>query len=147
MIKYVSGNLLKSDADILINTVNCEGYMGKGIALQFKKTFPKTNESYIIACKSGKLKIGTLHYFIENGKTIINFPTKDKWRMSSKIEYIEKGLDELIKLLNELKPKSIAMPALGCGLGGLIWEDVKNIIEYKLNPISNYIDIFVYKPL
>ena len=86
MIIYVTGDLLQSEAQCLVNTVNCEGYMGKGIAYQFKLAFPENNIDYVKACKAGKLYIGTLHYYYEKGKIIINFPTKDKWRAKSKIE-------------------------------------------------------------
>ena len=88
MLTYTTGDLLKSDAKALVNTVNCEGYMGKGIAYQFKLQFPENNISYINACKNGNLKIGTLHYYKEKEKLIINFPTKNKWREKSRMEYI-----------------------------------------------------------
>ena len=136
MLTYTTGDLLKSDAKALVNTVNCEGYMGKGIAYQFKLQFPENNISYINACKNGNLKIGTLHYYKEKEKLIINFPTKNKWREKSHINYIEKGLDQLILLIAELKISSIAIPPLGSGNGGLIWADVKSIIEKKLTPLS-----------
>jgi O-acetyl-ADP-ribose deacetylase (regulator of RNase III) len=146
VIKYVTGNLLESEAKVLVNTVNCEGYMGKGIAYQFKLAFPENNRSYVAACKSGRLKIGTLHHFVENGKIIVNFPTKNKWRANSKMEYIEKGLDELINLLNKLNAPSVAIPPLGSGNGGLIWADVKNLIEEKLSPVSENVEILIYEP-
>ena len=146
MLTYTTGDLLKSDAKALVNTVNCEGYMGKGIAYQFKLQFPENNISYINACKNGNLKIGTLHYYKEKEKLIINFPTKNKWREKSHINYIEKGLDQLILLIAELKISSIAIPPLGSGNGGLIWADVKSIIEKKLTPLSSNIDIFIYEP-
>ena len=103
MISYTSGDLLQSSADALVNTVNCEGYMGKGIAYQFKLRYPENNKDYIKACKNGTLQIGRLHYFRERSKVIINFPTKDKWRAKSKLEYIDKGLDELVKLIIYLR--------------------------------------------
>ena len=84
MFFYTTGDLLQSDADALVNTVNCEGYMGKGIAYQFKLKFPNNNKDYIKACKSGVLRPGKLHFYREAGKIIINFPTKDKWRESRK---------------------------------------------------------------
>lgn len=145
-IQYTTGNLLKSKAEALVNTVNCEGYMGKGIAYQFKLAYPLNNVDYIKACKNGNLSIGHIHYFKENNKLIFNFPTKDKWRAKSKIEYIEQGLDNLIELILELNIKSIAIPPLGSGNGGLNWNDVKNLIETKLSPISNMLDIYIYEP-
>ena len=143
---YTTGNLLQSDADALVNTVNCEGYMGKGIAYQFKLQFPNNNIDYIKACKSGLLKPGKLHYYREDGKIIINFPTKDKWREKSKIEYIESGLNELLLLMNDLKIKSIAIPPLGSGNGGLVWSEVKKVIVEKLENAARYTDIYIYEP-
>lgn len=146
VIIYTTGDLLKSSAEALVNTVNCEGYMGKGIAYQFKLQFPNNNKDYVKACKTGKMQIGTLHHFNEDGKTIINFPTKNKWRAKSKIEYVEKGLDELVKLINELEIQSIAIPPLGSGNGGLIWNDVKPLIEKKLADINEEVQIYIYEP-
>ena len=148
MITYVTGDLLQSDAQCLVNTVNCEGYMGKGIAYQFKLTFPENNSSYVKACKNGTLHIGTLHHFQEKGKIIVNFPTKDKWRAKSKLEYIEIGLDRLSDLIEDLNITSIAIPPLGSGNGGLIWSDVKQLIEKKLTPLAsdNKLDVFIYEP-
>lgn len=140
------GDLLKSSADALVNTVNCEGYMGKGIAYQFKLRFPNTNQDYINACKSGELTIGKLHYFKEDEKIIINFPTKNKWRAKSKMEYVEKGLNELVKLIKELGIQSIAIPPLGSGNGGLIWSEVKNLIEKKLSVVDEEVQIYIYEP-
>lgn len=146
MIIYTTGDLLKSQAESLVNTVNCEGYMGKGIAYQFKLQYPENNKDYVKACKSGNLKVGKLHYFREKGKLIINFPTKDKWRANSKMEYVADGLNELVKLINLLDIKSISIPPLGSGNGGLIWEEVKQLIEQKLSVISKEIEIYIYEP-
>lgn len=146
MMNYTTGDLFQSSGEALVNTVNCEGYMGKGIAYQFKLKFPENNRDYIRAVKSGELKIGTLHYFNENGKIIINFPTKNKWRAKSKMDYIEKGLDSLVELIDQLDIKSIAIPPLGSGNGGLIWHDVKKLMEKKLTLISNHVDIYIYEP-
>lgn len=147
MIKFIYGNLLNSYADCLVNAVNCEGCMGKGIAYQFKLRYPNNNKDYIKACRNNLLTVGKLHYFFEGGKIIINFPTKDKWRKKSKMEYISNGLDSLICLLPKLKIKSIAIPPLGCGNGGLNWFDVKPLIIEKLAPIENKYDILIYVPL
>ncbi len=145
LIKYTTGDLLKSSSDALVNTVNCEGFMGKGIAYQFKLQYPQNNKEYIEACKTGRLTIGKLIYTVEKGKIIINFPTKDKWRAKSKIEYIEKGLDALIILIKQLNIKSISLPPLGSGNGGLVWGDVKFLIERKLNKIASEVDIYIYE--
>ncbi len=144
VIVYRKGNLFESDADCLVNTVNCEGYMGKGIAYQFKLRFPGNNKEYIECCHAGRLRPGILFAFKENGKTIINFPTKDKWRKPSELRYIIDGLDEFLRILPDLDINKIAMPPLGCGNGGLNWPEVKCIIEEKLgNSIYN---VEIYEP-
>lgn len=146
MLHLITGNILSSNADCLVNTVNCEGFMGKGLAYQFKNQFPETNKSYMEACKQNLLHPGKLHYHIENGKFIVNFPTKDKWRENSKLEYIENGMKSLIELINSENIKSIAIPPLGSGNGGLQWEEVKNIILTNINPLIKNIDITIYEP-
>lgn len=146
MIKFVTGDIFASNADCLINTVNCEGVMGKGIAYQFKIRFPQNNLEYIKACEAGELKVNTIHYYKEDGIWIVNFPTKNKWREKSKIDYIEKGLDQLIKFIMEYNPQIIAIPPLGCGNGGLNWNIVKNIIIEKLQNIENEYTFLIYEP-
>lgn len=146
MLEYKKGNMFKCNADCLINTVNCEGFMGKGIAYQFKLKFPENNKAYVKACKSGELTVGKIHYYVEDGITIINFPTKNKWREKSKLDYIETGLDDFIRILPNLKVKKIAIPPLGCGNGGLNWTDVKKIIESKIYHLSDKYDFVVYEP-
>lgn len=146
MITYTTGDLLESTAEALVNTVNCEGFMGKGIAYQFKLKFPSNNEDYIKACKTGELSVGKIHYFKEKGKIIINFPTKNKWREKSKIEYITSGLDELLNLIICLNISSIAIPPLGSGNGGLLWSEVKPIIEKKINTLSENVEFIIYEP-
>ncbi len=148
MIKFLTGNILESEAQALVNTVNTVGIMGKGIAMQFKKAFPENFKAYIKACKNKEIDIGKLFVFKENNlsgeKIIINFPTKKDWRKPSEYEYIEKGLDDLIRVIKEYHIKSIAIPPLGAGSGGLLWEKVKTIIQNKLSNLD--IDIFVYEP-
>lgn len=146
MINFTTGNLLESTAECLINTVNCEGYMGKGIAYQFKLKYPENNKDYVRACKIGELKVGKLHHFSEDGKVIINFPTKDTWRKQSKIEYIEDGLNELITLLPKLNIKNIAIPPLGCGNGGLNWNEVKTLMINRLKQIESNYNFIIYEP-
>lgn len=146
MIKYTKGNMFESGADCLVNTVNCEGFMGKGVAYQFKMRFPGNFKSYEKACKNHALSVGTIHYYVEDGITIVNFPTKDKWRADSRIEYIKKGLDAFVKVLPELKVKKIAIPPLGCGNGGLLWDDVKMVIEDKLQDFSTEYEFIIYEP-
>lgn len=144
MIEYVKGNIFDSDADCIFNTVNCEGFMGKGIAYQFKERFPDNNRQYVEYCKEGKLRPGVLLICTEKGKTIVNFPTKDKWRDPSKMQYISDGLDEFIRVLPELNIKKTAIPPLGCGNGGLDWSEVKRLIEDKLDACN--IAIQLYEP-
>ena len=149
MIKYIKGNILESQAQALVNTVNTVGVMGKGIALQFKKAFPNNYKAYVEACKKNELKIGTLLVYkdgnITSGqKIIINFPTKTTWRKPSEYEYIEKGLDNLLEIIHQYNIESIAIPPLGAGNGGLEWEKVKKIIHDKLK--DENVDIFIYEP-
>ena len=146
MINFVVGNLFESNAFALVNTVNCEGYMGKGIAYQFKMRYPEMNSEYVKLCKSHKLKPGTLHSYLEGSKLIVNFPTKDKWREKSKMEYIISGLDALVDLINEKHISSIAIPPLGSGNGGLVWSEVKQLIAQKLSCVDETVEIFVYEP-
>ena len=146
MITYTTGNIFESKAECLVNTVNCEGYMGKGIAYQFKLRFPQNNNDYAKACRSGDLHIGTIHHFYEDGVLIVNLPTKDKWREKSKVEYVEVGLDRLVELIEKKNIKSIAIPPLGCGNGGLDWHVVKKIINQRLEEVADNCEIIVYEP-
>lgn len=146
MFKFVTGDLLQSEAYALVNTVNCEGYMGKGIAYQFKLKFPAMNDEYVKVCRRHELSPGKLHCYNTGTKLIVNFPTKDTWREKSKMEYITSGLDALIKIIHELKIPSIAIPPLGSGNGGLIWSEVKQVIMDKLSVVSENVDIFIYEP-
>ncbi len=149
MLYYETGNLLDSKADALVNTVNTVGVMGKGIALQFKKMFPHNYKLYSAACKSKELQVGKL-LVTEDGsllsgkKIIINFPTKTDWRLPSEYDYIEKGLIELAKTIKEQNIKSVAIPPLGSGNGGLNWHKVKQLIEKHLSDIN--CEIFVFEP-
>jgi O-acetyl-ADP-ribose deacetylase (regulator of RNase III) len=145
--QFVIGNLFESSAQALVNTVNCEGYMGKGIAYQFKLLYPENYRAYASACKTGQLKIGKVFCYQEKGKTIINFPTKDKWREKSEIDYIERGLVSLAELIDSLNIKSVAIPPLGSGNGGLNWLDVKSIIESQfLTAIPASVNVYIYEP-
>lgn len=138
MISYVSKDLFETGADCLVNTVNCEGFMSKGIAYQFKQRYPENDEVYKEACRNGTMQIGTVLCHKENDTTIINFPTKDRWRRPSTMAYIEKGLDAMIQELPHLNVKTIAIPPLGCGNGGLSWEQVRKLIDIKLQPLEQY---------
>ena len=146
MIFYVKGDLLQSCADVLVNEVDCEGVMGKGLALQFKRKFPESYNDYRNACGLGLLRSGVLHWYRERGKLIVNFPTKIRWRDKSKVEYITTGLEQLSHTIAKHSIKSIAIPALGCGKGGLRLETVKPIIEKELNSVSQFANIYIYTP-
>ena len=144
MITFETGDILSSSAQCLVNTVNCEGFMGKGIAYQFKEKFPENNKYYVSACKSGKFSVGNILFFIENNKIIANFPTKDKWREKSQYSYIENGLNSLLQGVVTKNISSIAIPPLGCGNGGLDWNRVKAMITEKFQNIS--VDVIIYEP-
>ena len=149
MIKYITGNILDSKADALINTVNTVGVMGKGIALQFKNAYQNNYKAYIDACKRNEVLVGKLFVVKDSNlnsgeKYIINFPTKKDWRKPSEYSFIDAGLDDLIHIIKEYKIQSIAIPPLGAGNGGLEWEKVKKIIEQKLSNLE--IEIIVYEP-
>ena len=146
MFRYMTGDLLRSSASALVNTVNCEGIMGKGIAYQFKQKYPETFQDYKKACQMGELRPGKLHTFYEGNKLIINFPTKEQWRNPSRMEYIESGLDELARLICSLDIESIAIPPLGCGNGGLAWPEVRKVIEQKLSNVPQDREIILYEP-
>jgi O-acetyl-ADP-ribose deacetylase (regulator of RNase III) len=144
MISFIVDNILESEASCLVNTVNCEGFMGKGIAYQFKQKFPENEKYYKAVCKKGEMKIGKILLFQENDKIIANFPTKDRWREKSEYTFIKKGLDDLYEKILSNNIDSVAMPPLGCGNGGLLWNEVKIIIQEKLNNLNS--EIIVYEP-
>ncbi|MBI2423599.1 MAG: macro domain-containing protein [Candidatus Hydrogenedentes bacterium] len=133
MIRLMKGNLLTAEADALVNTVNCAGFMGKGIALQFKQAFPENFREYAKACKAGEVQPGRMLVHdtgsMVNPRYVINFPTKRHWRGKSRIEDIESGLAALVGVVLRLGIRSIAIPPLGCGLGGLRWDAVQPMIE------------------
>lgn len=148
-MKYLKGNLLTAPTQALVNTVNTVGVMGKGIALQFKENFPVNFKVYAAACKNKQLHTGKLlvvkELTLDGEKIIINFPTKTDWYSKSKYEYIEEGLKDLVKVIEEYKIESIAIPPLGCGNGGLKWEKVKPMIEKYLGHLSA-VEIQVFEP-
>ena len=149
MIQYTSGNILEAPADALVNTVNEVGVMGKGIALMFSEAFPENTRAYVAACKDGKVHVGQM-FVTENKELIqphwiINFPTKKHWRAPSRIEWIQAGLKDLVRVIKEKQIRSIALPPLGCGNGGLDWTDVRHEIESALRDLAD-VDILVYSP-
>ena len=141
MIYRAEGDLLGTDAEALVNTVNSVGVMGKGIALQFKQAFPENYSAYEAACKRGEVEPGKMFVFrrSNNPRLIINFPTKKHWRGKSKIKDIESGLRALVNVVKAEKINSIAVPPLGCGNGGLEWNDVRPLIERAFSEVPDVI--------
>ena len=148
MIEYKTGDIIAEDAEALVNTVNCVGVMGRGIALQFKKAFPENFKSYAAACKRNEVQPGRMFVF-ETGQMypryIINFPTKRHWRGKSRMGDIEAGLAALAKEIRALNIRSIALPPLGSGLGGLAWSEVRPRIESVLRELND-LKVVLFKP-
>lgn len=149
MIKFTQGNLLEAPVEALVNTVNTVGIMGKGIALMFKEAFPPNFRAYEEACKNKQVKIGQMFVSetsaLEGPRWIINFPTKKHWRQPSKLEWIVAGLDDLRRVIRDLKIRSIALPPLGSGNGGLNWKEVKAEVKRALEDLKD-VNILVYEP-
>lgn len=145
MIKVLIGDIFKSEAHTLVNTVNCVGVMGKGIALEFKKRFPEMFKDYCAKCNLNMIQTGILYYYPDMfGKSVINFPTKKHWRSPSKLEDVVSGLDYFITVYKEWGIRSVAFPPLGCGNGGLDWKIVGPLMYQKLSLLD--IDIEIYAP-
>ncbi len=150
MIEYVSGDILNSEAEALVNTVNCVGVMGRGIALQFKNAFPENFKAYAAACRREQVQPGRMFVF-ETGqltppKYIINFPTKRHWRGNSRVEDIEAGLVALVAEIRARGIRSVALPPLGSGLGGLDWTaEVRPRVESALQSLDD-VRVIVYEP-
>lgn len=149
MIHLTRGNLLEADAEALVNTVNCDGFMGKGIALQFKQAFPENFKAYEKACRAGEVRPGTMFIFptgsLVNPRYIINFPTKRHWRGKSRLEDIDSGLQALIAEIRQLGIQEVAVPPLGCGFGGLDWPKVRPMIERAFEALPN-VSVHLYEP-
>jgi len=141
MVELTRGNILEADVEALVNTVNCVGVMGRGIALQFRKAFPENFKAYELACKRKEVRPGKV-FVLETGRLtgprfIINFPTKRHWRGKAQIEYIDAGLESLVDEIRKRKIKSVAVPPLGCGLGGLNWKSVRPRIVRAFEELPN----------
>lgn len=149
MIRFRTGDILGEDAEALVNTVNCVGAMGRGVALQFKKAFPANFAAYKTACKRGEVRPGRMFVYntgqLTNPRFIINFPTKRHWRGRSRLEDIAAGLEALANTVRERHIRSIAIPPLGSGLGGLPWSEVRPRIEAALRGLSE-VSIVVFEP-
>jgi len=149
LMKFLKGDLFESNADALVNTVNTVGVMGKGVAFQFKKLFPHNYNIYKKRCESKDFQIGDLllvedENILTGKKLIINFPTKKHWRHPSKYEYIQIGLEKLKTVIIERNIKSIAIPPLGSGNGGLKWDRVKEMMIKALDNLNT--EIYIYEP-
>jgi O-acetyl-ADP-ribose deacetylase (regulator of RNase III) len=149
-----NGNIFDSKCEILVNPVNTQGIMGKGLALEFKKRFPNNFNFYKRGCEEGYFVLYPIitasiddDLLVEQGKVILNFKTKEKWCNPSKIEYIKEGMEQLVEWMQIYEfPQSIAIPALGCGLGGLAWKDVKKVIYDYLLFLDDDIYVEIYEP-
>lgn len=149
MIEYTKGNLLDADVEALVNTVNTVGVMGKGIALMFKEAFPKNFTTYAAACKKQEVTTGRMFVTEQDAllgpRWIINFPTKQHWRARTRMEWIESGLEDLKRVIREQGIRSIALPPLGCGNGGLDWSKVRPRIDAALGELES-VQVLVFEP-
>lgn len=149
MISFTQGNLLEAEVEAVVNTVNTVGIMGKGIALMFKEKFPENFLAYAQACKNNEVRTGKM--FVTESqqlfgpKLIINFPTKTHWRARTKIAWIKEGLEDLVQVIKDKDVRSVAVPPLGCGNGGLDWSDVRPLIFDALGDIEG-LEVIVYEP-
>lgn len=143
MLRYVIGDILESTADAVVNTVNCVGVMGKGLALRFKQKFPDMYLDYVRRCDKGEVSLGHPYFYRAGHRTIVNFPTKGHWKAASRLNDIANGLAELRRELSTTGLLSIAVPPLGCGNGGLEWRDVRPLIERHLGDLAVRVDLFV----
>jgi O-acetyl-ADP-ribose deacetylase (regulator of RNase III) len=144
MIQFVQGNLFDSQAEALVNAVNTVGVMGRGVALEFKNRFPENYRAYRATCKSEELIVGKMFTFelnretqLEQPRWIINFPTKQHWRNPSKLEFVRDGLEDFVCVIEANNIRSVALPALGCGTGGLEWKTVRLLLEASLEPLDH----------
>lgn len=147
-LTYVQGNLFKEPfSTVLVNPVNCEGVMGAGLAREFKRHYPEMFQRYQVVCRRRLLIPGkVLPLTLADGKRIICFPTKNSWRKPSRLEWIEAGLGRLVAWLQEAMPDAIAIPPLGCGLGGLDWPDVHDLMERAFADAPKGTEIRIYAP-
>ncbi|MCA1008313.1 macro domain-containing protein [Rhodococcus hoagii] len=149
MLTTATGDLLHADVDALVNTVNTVGVMGKGIALQFRRTYPDMFKAYAAACNAGDVQLGRVHVWetgaLDGPRFIVNFPTKGHWRSASKLGDIASGLTDLVRVIREHGITSIAVPPLGCGNGGLDWADVEPLIQRAFADLPD-VDVRLYAP-
>jgi len=141
-IQYQTGDIFESKAQVIVNTVNCQGVMGKGLALAFKQRYPDMFATYQQECKTGRLRIGHPTLYHKSNPWILNFPTKDTWKANSKIEYLEQGLEYFVAHYKEVGITSIAFPKLGTHNGKLSWDDVGPLMVKYLSQLD--IDVHIY---
>jgi O-acetyl-ADP-ribose deacetylase (regulator of RNase III) len=148
MLEERQGSIFDAPVRAFVNPVNVEGVMGAGLALEFKKRFPDAFESYRQACMRHELTPGNLHdHWLQDGRRIVHFPTKTRWRSPARMAYINAGLPKLVEWVQLNAIDSIAIPALGCGLGGLSWYEVKQKIEEAFSVIpSGMVDVWLFGP-
>jgi len=144
VITYVVGDVFESSSQVVVNPVNVVGVMGKGLAKKFKQAYPDMFKQYKTLCDQGELVVGKLWLYKAPDKWILNFPTKQHWRQKSKLEYIEAGLKEFVDTYDTLGIQSISFPMLGCGAGGLDWEDVRPLMESYLGDLPIEITVYQY---
>ena len=148
-MEFTRGNILRADTEAIVNTVNCVGAMGRGIAAQFKRAYPENFKAYAAACKRKEVVPGKMFVFatgqLTNPRFILNFPTKRHWRGKSRMEDIESGLAALVTEVKDRGIHSIAIPPLGCGLGGLDWQQVRRLIEHAFASLSD-VHVLVFEP-
>ena len=146
MIELASGDLLSADAQALVNPVNCVGAMGRGLAAQFRDAFPENFDAYRAACRNGVLQPGrVLATELRGDRYVINFPTKRHWRSASRVEDIVAGLEAFVDELERLGVRSVAVPALGCGAGGLDWADVRPMLVDAFEGLPD-VRVFLFEP-
>lgn len=149
MIRFTQGNLLEAEVDAVVNTVNTVGVMGKGIALMFRERYPDNFKAYAQACKQKQVKVGEMFVTptdeLSGPQWVINFPTKQHWRYPTKVEWIADGLESLKQVIADRDIRSVAIPPLGCGNGGLEWQKVRTLIESSLREVEG-VELVVYEP-
>lgn len=149
MIRFTQGNLLEAPVEAVVNTVNTVGVMGKGIALMFKERFEENYKAYAAACRAGEVQVGRMFVTpgveLEGPRWIINFPTKKDWKHPTKLEWVQSGLEALKQVITDKQIRSIAIPPLGCGNGGLEWAVVRPMIEAALSDLPE-VAVLVYEP-
>jgi O-acetyl-ADP-ribose deacetylase (regulator of RNase III) len=146
MVRYTAGDIFSSPAQVITNPVNCVGVMGAGLALEYKKRYKGLFADYQKRCQSGELRPGRPYLFESDSVQILNFPTKRHWQDKSKLEDIESGLKFLAENYADMGVFYLALPPLGCGLGGLDWAEVKALIDRHIGPIAD-LEVVVYEPV